>query len=357
MRNSTLMIALVSLALFLVPGFVIAQGESETNSLEGNSEKGFYGNLGEGAESKIDRGERADGGAKEVWTIAVMSDLNGSYGSTSYNQHVQRGVQWVGEDLRPDLVVIPGDMVAGQRRDLDYVTMWRAFHQTVTDPLAGAGIPMAVTPGNHDASGSPAFWRERIHFAREWNTRRPQLQFVEDSFYPFYYAFELGPALLISLDGTEVGPLDRAQREWIRRVLEENQHKAVKVVFSHVPLFAVSQGREREFLNDRELEALFEEMGVDLMISGHHHAYYPGKRGETVYLHSACLGDGPRRLIGMEERSPRSISVIRFGDEGILEMEAYRSPEFEERIELESLPESIGEGDQQLWRIDVVPEG
>ena len=57
------------------------------------------------------------------------------------------------ERLRPDLVLVTGDMVAGQRAGLDYGAMWAGWHRAVTDPLRAAGIPMAVTPGNHDASG------------------------------------------------------------------------------------------------------------------------------------------------------------------------------------------------------------
>lgn len=354
MRKSTLLILLITTAGILIPGFVIAQGGASGSGADRDSQDVEVGV--ELEERDVESPEGKDEGEREVWTIAVLSDMNGSYGSTSYNQHVHRAVSWIGESLRPDMVVSPGDMIAGQRRNLDYRAMWASFHEAVTDPLAAAGIPMAVTPGNHDASGSPAFWEERIHFAREWKARKPRLQFVEDSFYPFYYAFELGPALFISLDGTQVGPLDRAQREWVGRVLRENRHKPVKVVFSHVPLFSVAQGRENEFLNDRELEALFIEEGVDMMITGHHHAYYPGKREETVYLHAACLGDGPRALIGMDERSPRSVSVVRFDQEGIVDLEAYLSPEFEEKVELESLPETIGEGDQKLWRIDAAPD-
>ena len=127
--------------------------------------------------------ERSSG---RVWTVAVISDLNDAYGSTTHNQHVHAATAWITETLQPDLVVSAGDMVAGQRRGLDYMAMWRGFHAAVTDPMIEAGIPLAVTPGNHDASGSPAFWEERIHFAREWTRRRPQLSFVDDRFYPFF---------------------------------------------------------------------------------------------------------------------------------------------------------------------------
>lgn len=290
---------------------------------------------------------------EEIWTVALISDMNGSYGSKEYNRHVVGAAEWIGQELQPDLVVNTGDMVAGQRQGLDYSGMWTAFHSAVTDRLGKYGVPMAITVGNHDGSGAPAFWEERVHFAREWMARRPRLSFVDDQFYPFYYAFELGPALFISLDGTQVGPLDEAQRDWVREVLARNQHKPVKFVFAHLPLYGVAKGRAHEVLRDERLEEIFEEFGVDMMMSGHHHAYYPGRRGETLYLHAACLGSGPRALLGTEEVSDRSVAVVRFSARGVLSVDAVRTSDFREEVVLERLPVSIGEGGEKIWRMDV----
>lgn len=291
---------------------------------------------------------------EEVWTMALISDMNGRYGSKEYNRHVVGAAEWIGQELRPDLVINTGDMVAGQRQGLDYGGMWAGFHEAVTDRLANYGVPMAVTPGNHDASGSPAFWEERVHFAREWSARRPRLNFVDDRFYPFFYAFEMGPALFISLDATQVGPLDPAQRAWVAEVLERNSHKPVKFVFGHLPLYGVAKGREQEVLKDRELEEIFIEFGVDMVMSGHHHAYYPGRRGETLYLHASCLGAGQRALLGTDEVSDRSVAVVRFSERGVLSVDAVRTTDFAEEIVLESLPISVGQGADRIWRMDVV---
>lgn len=345
---------LLGLSLLLLPAWGGAQMgvQDETAILADEEEQSER----QDSEESFEEGEEIIGEADRVWTIAVISDLNGSYGSTTYNRHVHRATEWISETLRPDIVVSAGDMVAGQRRGLDYAAMWAAFHAAVTDVLAAAGLPLAVTPGNHDASGSPAFWEERIHFAREWKIRRPQLSFVDDSFYPFYYAFELGPALFISLDGTQVGPLDQAQRDWVRGVLERNSHKEVKFVMSHLPLYPVAQGRETEILNDRELESIFEEFGVDMMIGGHHHAYFPGRRGDTFHLFTACLGSGQRALIGEEQVSPRNVAVVQFDASGVINVEAYGGNDFDEIVDHQLLPRTIGSGEQQVWRMDVEPD-
>ena len=292
-------------------------------------------------------------GEERVWTVAVIADLNSRFGSTSHNEHVHAAARWLSEDLQPDLVICAGDMVAGQRASLDYPAMWEAFHEAVTDRLAAAGIPLAVSPGNHDASEQPPFWKERIEFVRQWKKRRPHLNFVDDANYPFYYAFEVGPALFISMDGTGVGDLDERQRLWIDETLAENDHLEVSILFTHVPQYAVAQGREHEIFADEQLAEILARHEVDMMVSGHHHAYYPARRDGTIFLHASALGDGVRMLVGERQRRPRNVAVIRFDESGLLGFEAYESPDFTDVVDHRELPESVGEGELQIWRYDL----
>ncbi|MFU8806045.1 MAG: metallophosphoesterase family protein [Bradymonadaceae bacterium] len=290
----------------------------------------------------------------EVLTVAVIADLNGSYGSMQYRVEVHEAVKWLVETGRPDLVITTGDMVAGQRAGLDYPGMWAAFHEAVTGPLTRAGIPLAVTPGNHDASAGNIFLDERIQYVYEWLRRRPQVRFVDEGFYPLYYAFEVGPALFISLDATLVGPLDDDQRRWLEFVLERHADKEVKIVFGHVPLYPISHGREHETLNDPALEELFDRFGVDVMVSGHHHAYYPGRRGDLRLLAAGALGSGPRRLVGTNEVGPRTVVLIRIVNGEIESIEGYGGEGFSEVIRREGLPESLNEGELKIFRDDVL---
>ena len=46
--------------------------------------------------------------------VAVISDLNGSYGSTVYHPAIKQDIARLVE-LKPDLIISTGDMVAGQR--------------------------------------------------------------------------------------------------------------------------------------------------------------------------------------------------------------------------------------------------
>jgi hypothetical protein len=295
-------------------------------------------------------------GAAQTLRVAVISDLNGAYGSTDYATQVDHALSRI-VALKPDLVISTGDMVAGQRRphltrgEVD--RMWQAFHAYVSEPLQAAGIPLVVTPGNHDASAYDGFALERTIYAEQWLQRRPAVQFLDAAGYPYYYAFSLGDILFISLDATVVGHLPEQQMAWLRQLLARHgsQHRR-RVVFSHLPLWPLARGREREYIGDPRLQSLLEQAGVELYLSGHHHAFYPGVSGTTAFVGQACLGAGPRPLLGTEQRSARSFTLLEFTPEGI-QVGAYQAPGFRTLVDWSTLPERIQSPAFQLLRADL----
>ncbi len=284
--------------------------------------------------------------------MAVVSDLNGGYGSTRYGGAVHAAVERV-VGWRPDLVLSTGDMVAGQRPGLDYRGMWAAFHAAVSDPLAAAGIPFAVTPGNHDASGYARHAEERRVFEAEWSARKPSLEYVDDRHYPLRYSFTLADALFVSLDATTAGPLDGEQMRWLEDQLVAGADRPVKIVFGHLPLYPFAHGREREILGDPALEELANAHGVTLLLSGHHHAYYPGRRGPLRLVGTACLGGGPRALLGTGEPSPRSVLLLEIADGELRSVEAFAGRSLDEPVARSSLPEAVGPEQTRIDRDDL----
>ncbi len=283
---------------------------------------------------------RPDAGAARPLVVAIISDLNGGYGNATYEVPVHAAVRRI-VAARPDLVLSAGDMVAGQRAGLDYRAMWRGFHAAVSDPLAAAGIPLAVCPGNHDASAYPGFEEERRIFAEEWEARRPAVEFTDDADYPFRYSFRVGAAHFVALDDTRVGPLPAPERAWIATRIDANP-APVTVVFGHVPIRPFTVGREDEVLGDDALEALLAERGVDVFVAGHHHGYFPGRHGGLRQLSMPCLGGGPRALVGTGSASARGLVFLRLDGSEITELEGYTGAAMDQRIERASLPERIG---------------
>jgi 3',5'-cyclic AMP phosphodiesterase CpdA len=292
-----------------------------------------------------------DGGGPagfEGLRVAVISDLNDSYGSVTYSSAVHAAMSAL-LALEPDLVLSTGDMVAGQMAGLDYEGMWSGFDEAVTNVLDAAALPLAVTPGNHDASGYGGFEQEREIFVQHWQKRKPALAYIEDSSYPLRYSFSAGPALFVSLDDSTVGPLAAEQMQWLDAQLSAGQHFPTRIVFGHVPLLPFSVGRETEIIGDPELESLLERHGVTLFVSGHHHAYYPGRRGKIRYVSTACLGAGPRPLIGTDSAAPLSFLLFELDSSGrIANLDALGGQAFDSPVPRASLPVAIDSG---AWRV------
>jgi 3',5'-cyclic AMP phosphodiesterase CpdA len=277
--------------------------------------------------------------------VAVISDLNSAYGSTRYEPGVAPAIARLVE-LHPDLVISTGDMVAGQRLHPPLerpavLAMWAAFHAQVTDPVTAAGIPFAATPGNHDGSAYAGFALERAIYREQWQPRTQGLRFVDRGDFPFHYAFAMGDVLFVSLDATRVGALEPAQRAWLEALLErEGGNYRHRVVFGHLPVYPFAQGRETEVTADHDLERLLQRHGVELYLSGHHHAFYPGYHDGIRHVGQACLGAGPRKLIGDAARSERAVTWLEFDEDGT-RIAALVVPQLERRIDFATLPASI----------------
>lgn len=293
-------------------------------------------------------------GERNELHVIVISDLNGSYGSVEYRDDVHRAVEEIIR-RRPDVVLSTGDMVAGQREGLDYRAMWQSFHEAVTWPLRDAGIPFLITPGNHDGAGTRRFEHEREIFVDEWTMHRPKVNFIDDSHFPARYSATIGPVFFVSLDATTIGPLGREQMRWLDEQLAQAANYPVKVVFGHVPLYAVASTKRREIIGDPMLEELFHRHQVQAYISGHHHTYYPSARGDLRLVAMPCLGSGLRRLISHDQGySPRGFVEFVATEGGLYDLDAWKGPRFDEIIDRASLPAKVGLASAPLVRDDLM---
>ncbi|HMO25625.1 MAG TPA: metallophosphoesterase [Tepidisphaeraceae bacterium] len=248
--------------------------------------------------------------------FVVISDLNSAYGSTEYNEHVHALVRRIIEEIKPSIVVSAGDLVAGQKRELteeNLHAMWRAFDEVVVTPLEAAGIGFFPVPGNHDASGYPAFAREVAIYRDHWTRRaRPRgAHFLNTEDYPSKYSFTAGGGLFVALDITTLDPLPESMWAFLDEELRRDH--SLKFCFSHIPPYPVTIGRERETIpspDDDRARDLMLEHGVTVWFTAHHHGYFKGHNRRLNLVALNCAGNGPRRLIGTESPQRQSVVVV-----------------------------------------------
>ncbi len=293
----------------------------------------------------------------ETLRVAVLSDMNGSYGSTRYQPDVLAAVRRV-VATGTDLVVLNGDMVAGQRQppleDAATRAMWASFHHAVTTPLARAGIAVAPVPGNHDASARRGFAAERQIYADEWAGRKPAVNWIDDRHYPFHYAFALRGTLFVMLDTTRAGPLPRDQIDWLSDLLA-NHRFPTTIIFGHMPLWPTAEARENEIVADPALKAVLERHGADLHVSGHHHIFYAGAAGGVAYVTNPSLGGPPRQPLWPGARAGHGFTMIEVAGDGHVTVRPLASPGFMQAPGIEALPPSLKSVLGRLVRLDLVP--
>ena len=251
-----------------------------------------------------------------VQRVGLISDLNSSYGSTSYIPAVEQGLaQLIG--LQPDLVVCAGDMVAGQMRGLSSQqldAMWRGFDTSVLQRLQAAHIPLLPAIGNHD--GSPGFPVDRAALRRFWTPIRSRmgLEFVDASQFPFRYSVLQDGIFWLVWDASSAR-VPEDQLIWAQQQLAstEAQKARARFVVGHLPLAGVGLGKDRpgEVLErGGALQALMDAAGVQAYISGHHHTWFSSRRGQLDLIQLGALGSGPRRLLRGEAPAQQSFTLL-----------------------------------------------
>lgn len=297
----------------------------------------------------------------------LISDLNSAYGATTYGAAVGTAISHISSAWNPDLVLAAGDLVAGQSPRLEdgqVRAMWQAFDSVVARPLRAARIPLVATPGNHDASAYPAHARDRRLAVEYWRSaeRTVPLRFVDRDSYPLRYAVQYGHVFIAVWDGTnQDSGRDPELLGWLQRVLTTPAARASRhrVVLSHLPLYGIAVGRDREgevLAAGDSVRTLLEAWGATVFISGHHHAYYAGRRGALDLLYAGALGNGPRALVGDTTAPYRTITLLDFLADS-LAVTTYRVDEGTGELSpvaLESLPTVVCGVTGWVARRDVV---
>jgi hypothetical protein len=197
--------------------------------------------------------------------------------------------------LEPDVrfTVLGGDMLA-------YGSAYGAWDSLAASPLVTTQMT-AFTAGNHEfydhtaKSRGPGYFNTFVH-----NPANGAYGVANTS-----YFFRYGNALFLSISSEDSWSSDallEAQKAWFRRVVAENPATFI-IAWTHRPFYNGSTSNAGHALTNRtNWSPLFDELGVDLVLSGHDHVYVrtaPTTGGSatseprqgTVYLTSTTVGD------------------------------------------------------------------
>ncbi|MBQ9395581.1 MAG: metallophosphoesterase [Proteobacteria bacterium] len=276
--------------------------------------------------------------APDTLKIAVISDLNASYGTIGYPPNVKRAVQDI-VNGGYDFVLSPGDLIAGQKHGLDYEGMWKAFHYQVDDVFFDNNLEFIFAPGNHDASAFSQYANERYYYEKAFENRRPKAPLLPGSHFPFYYGVMIRDVRVIALDITRPISNNDPQLDWLESVLQEDVNPRATLVLGHLPISPVNIGQFYETVGSTRLLSLLQKTPKTIYISGHHHIFYPGHIGELRTIAMPALGYGARKLLGAPAVGGYVQIII--PPEGQPRVIALVSPTFKRMINTETLPEHL----------------
>ena len=217
-------------------------------------------------------------------------------------------------EAQPDFVCLNGDLASQTETEQ---TLWDACLGSASKILTPAGIPLAVTRGNHENRGSfsPRF-----------------LDYFPTSTGEVYYTFRQGPAYFVVLDCGEDKPdsdiryyglsTTDAYREqearWLKGVVESEEYRSAPL---HIVVLHMIPGGKSSWHGEQELRRLLvpilNEASVDIMLCGHYHRYQwidDGSRGTNFPI---LVNSNRDKLVVKADRRGIDIDVVNTGGEVI----------------------------------------
>ena len=189
-----------------------------------------------------------------------LSDLH--FGA--HDDRLVEAVEAQVDEEKPDLVVISGDFT--QRARTEQFKDACAFLQRLRD----AGHDVLAVPGNHDVPLYDVFRRFLSPLTR-------YKRFIDDELCPLH---ELPGATVLGINTArsltfKEGRISHEQMDFIRETFARTDPKAMRVLVTHHPLFALPVGESTELTravgrHELALDAIA-DAGVDLLLAGHYH--------------------------------------------------------------------------------------
>jgi Icc protein len=232
--------------------------------------------------------------APEHFVIAQLSDIH--CGGDRFDEHLLERVVREINQLRPDLVVVPGDLTGNGYRD-EYE---RA--RTHLDVLECEHV--VVVPGNHD-SRNVGYVHFVEFFGERWDKRELTLGASQD-------AAGQDRVRVVSVDSSKPdlddGEVGRHRYGWLIEQLGDPDDDVFKIVAIHHHLVGIpTTGRERNIVLDAgDMLEILSHYDVDLVLAGHKHVPYVWPIGGMLICTSGTASTWRTRA-----SIPPSFNVVR----------------------------------------------
>jgi Icc protein len=224
--------------------------------------------------------------------IVQISDIH--VGSGLFRPELLEATIEESNALEPDLVAVAGDLtMEGYRWEFEEA---RGYLDRLECPN------VVVVPGNHDAKNVGYRHFEEFFGLREGTATVP---------------FHEGEAKVVALDSTkpdlDEGEVGREHYAWIDSEFR-GWDRGPKIVIVHHHILAVpGTGRDVNNLRDAgDVMAIFRELKVDMVLSGHRHVPYVWSISGVRIVHS-----GTASSMRVRGTMPPSYNVIDFDEESV----------------------------------------
>lgn len=198
----------------------------------------------------------------EFYSVQSDSVANDSYNwSDTLNKALEK-------NSSINFVVSAGDQIQTNAKKVDSTTVSEIEYTGYLSPEALTSLPVATTVGNHDSDNA----NYQYHFNVPNQSELGANDYVGGDYY-----FTYGNALFMFLNTQDTETSEH--KEFIEDTVKANPDCNWKIVTLHQDIYGSAEhSNEPEIVNLRyELAPVFEECKVDVVLSGHDHAYSRSK--------------------------------------------------------------------------------
>lgn len=246
-----------------------------------------------------------------------LSDLHFGAHDDRLVEAVERRI----DEDKPDLVVISGDFTQRARTE--------QFQEACRflDRLRESGHEVLGVPGNHDVPLFDVLRRFLSPLTR-------YMRYIDDTLCPVH---EIEGATVVGINTARSftfkdGRVSHEQMDFIRKTFDRSDSKALRVLVTHHPLFAMQVGDEMTPAAGRSELALdaIGDAGVDLLLAGHnHHASVHDARDLVTRAGPALVVQAGTATSTRVREQPQSFNRIDIdGDNVVLTVLAWNGQEF-----------------------------